>query len=220
LGIAAFEHRWLVDLGFRAAGIADHPVATDGVTRVPRHHRRTAALADAGRLALAAGDPGPPGPGPPASRASSPSRHGWTTAAGRAAGPAVPAVPVRPVGARDPDRRRQAAARRRGAGHRAPREQHCCGLPAYDAGEQDAARDMVRQTMDTLEGVDDVVTPASSCLAMLKPRRPHLLRGDVDEVERAQQLAGRTYDLISYLTARARPAARRRVPWTTATAPR
>jgi Fe-S oxidoreductase len=99
-----------------------------------------------------------------------------------------------------------------------PREQHCCGLPAYDAGEQDAARDMVRQTMATLDGVDDVVTPASSCLAMLKHDAPHLLRDDLDELERSQQLAGRTYDLISYLTAG--PGGCRPAASTTGTAPR
>ncbi len=82
-----------------------------------------------------------------------------------------------------------------------PRAQHCCGLPAYDSGEQDTAREMVRQTMDVLEDGADVVTPASSCLAMLGHDAPYLLRGDIDEVERSQELAGRTYDLISYLTA-------------------
>jgi L-lactate dehydrogenase complex protein LldF len=36
---------------------------------------------------------------------------------------------------------------------------------------------------------------------MLKHEAPHLLRDDLDDLERSQQLAGRTYDLISYLTA-------------------
>ena len=59
---------------------------------------------------------------------------------------------------------------------------------------------MVRQTMEALADGADVVTPASSCLAMLGHDAPYLLRDDLAEVERAQELAGRTYDLISYLT--------------------
>jgi L-lactate dehydrogenase complex protein LldF len=75
-----------------------------------------------------------------------------------------------------------------------PQEQHCCGLPAYDAGVHDAARAMLSQTAATFEGPHDVVTPASSCLAMLTHDGPAL------DPEGSRSIAARSYDLISYLT--------------------
>jgi Fe-S oxidoreductase len=199
-GIGAFAHRGLVDLGFRALGLATTPLRRDGVTNVPR------VLAGHEPFASRTGWRSPPAiPARPArdtlrhGKLAEPSRLAAQPLAGRRvqlflqclSDRLAPEIPI------------AAAKLLRAAGAHVivPREQHCCGLPAYDAGEQDAARDMVRQTMATLDGIDDVVTPASSCLAMLKHDAPHLLRGNLDELERSQQLAGRTYDLISYLTA-------------------
>ncbi|HUG84412.1 MAG TPA: LUD domain-containing protein [Euzebya sp.] len=199
VGMTAFKRRWLVDLGFRAAGLATTPWRRDGVTRLP------SALRDRPQVTTWIGWRTPPAiPLRPArdtlrqGKLAEPTRLAAQPLAGRRvqlflqclSDRLAPEIPI-------------AAARLlRAAGAQVvvPREQHCCGLPAYDAGEQDVARDMVCQTIAAMEGVDDVVTPASSCLVMLKHDAPHLLRGDVATVERAQQLAGRTYDLISYLT--------------------
>ncbi len=200
LGIAAFGQRWLVDLGFRAAGIVTTPLRSDGVTKVPRW------LAERPGLRERVGWRTPPAvPLRPArdrlkrGKLDEPPRLAAQPLAGRTVQLFLQCLSDRLA----PDIPKAAAELLRAAGAdvRLPREQHCCGLPAYDAGEQDAARAMVRQTIATLEGVDDVVTPASSCLAMLKHDAPHLLRDDLDDLERSQQLAGRTYDLISYLTA-------------------
>ena len=200
VGIAVFGHRWVVDVGVRAAGIATTPLRRDGVTRIPK------VLAERERLATRVGWRTPPAiPVRPArshlkpGKLAEPSRLAEQPLAGRKvqlflqclSDRLAPEIPVATA----------KLLRAAGAQVIVPRQQHCCGLPAYDAGEQDAARAMVRQTIATLEGVDDVVTPASSCLAMLRHDAPHLLRDDIDEAERAQQLAGRTYDLISYLTA-------------------
>jgi L-lactate dehydrogenase complex protein LldF len=200
LGIAAFRQRWLFGLGIRAAGVVTTPLRSDGVTRVPRW------LAERPGVREHVGWRTPPAlPVRPArdhlrkGKVEEPARLATQPLAGRTvqlflqclADRIAPAIPI-------------AAARllrAAGADVRLPRAQHCCGLPAFDAGEQDAARAMVRQTIATLEGVDDVVTPASSCLAMLRHEGPHLLRDHLDDLERAQQLAGRTYDLIGYLTA-------------------
>lgn len=199
LGIAAFQHRWLVDLGFRAAGLATTPLRRGTVTRLPR------ALAERPGVAERVGWRSPPAiPVRPArdalrtGRLAEPGRLATQPLAGRRVqlflqclsdrmAPEIPIATARLL-------------RAAGAEVVVPRAQHCCGLPAYDAGEQDAARDMARQTMAALDGVDDVVTPASSCLAMIRHDAPHLLRDDVDALERAEQLSGRTYDLISYLT--------------------
>ena len=81
-----------------------------------------------------------------------------------------------------------------------PSAQHCCGLPAFDAGDRDNARRMARDTIVALEGSDDVVTPAPSCVvAMLKEYRT-LFDDDPAWQARAQRLAERVYDLVGYLS--------------------
>ncbi|MFO7961526.1 MAG: LUD domain-containing protein [Nitriliruptoraceae bacterium] len=197
--LRAFQHPTLVDLGMRAVGVATTPLRRDGVTALP------SALTERGPLADRVGWRTPPAVPPrPArdtlrpGRLEEPPRLAEQPLAGRKVQLFLQCVSDRMA----PDIPIAAAKLLRAAGAQVtvPRDQHCCGLPAYDSGEQDAARSMVRQTMDTLADGTDVVTPASSCLAMLGHDAPYLLRDDLDEVERAQELAGRTYDLISYLT--------------------
>ncbi|MFA9446717.1 LUD domain-containing protein [Egicoccus sp. AB-alg6-2] len=199
LAIAAFEHRWLVDFGLRLTGVLTSPLRRDGVTRLPR------ALLGNGRLDAWIGWRTPPAvPIRPA--------RDRLVAGGLREPPPLASQPLR--GRRvqlflqcladrlAPEVPVAAATLLRAAGAQVlvRREQHCCGLPAYDAGEQDVARSMLRQTLDVLEGADDVVTPASSCLAMLCHDAPRLLRDDAGHRQRADQLAGRVHDLVGYLT--------------------
>ena len=80
-----------------------------------------------------------------------------------------------------------------------PPQQHCCGLPAYDSGDHDSAKVMARATISALAGVDDVVTPAPSCVVSMAHEYGHLLRDEEPWAARAAQLAGRVHDLVSYL---------------------
>ena len=87
-----------------------------------------------------------------------------------------------------------------GARVRLPAGQHCCGLPAFDAGDWDAARRMARQTIDVLDGADHpIVTPATSCVISIKSHWPQLFRGDPDTLRRAGAIAGRVHDLSAWL---------------------
>jgi L-lactate dehydrogenase complex protein LldF len=81
-----------------------------------------------------------------------------------------------------------------------PAAQHCCGLPAFDAGDWDTARRMARHTIEALEGESDVVTPAPSCLAAMIHDYPQLFADDPAWQARARRLAERTHDLTSYLS--------------------
>lgn len=85
-----------------------------------------------------------------------------------------------------------------------PRSQHCCGLPAYDAGYWEPARRMARATIETLEGEDDVVTPAASCAIAMVHDYERLFRDEPVWQDRARQLADRVHDLVSYLQGPAR----------------
>lgn len=82
-----------------------------------------------------------------------------------------------------------------------PDGQHCCGLPALDAGERKAARAMARQTIAALEAphADWIVTAAASCAIMLMHEYGDLLRDEPGWRERAEALAARTLDLVSFL---------------------
>ena len=81
-----------------------------------------------------------------------------------------------------------------------PRNQTCCGQPAYNQGDRADAADLARRTMDALKGYDYVVVPSGSCAGMLKQHYPQLFPEGSSDAERARELAGRTFELISFLT--------------------
>ncbi|MFQ5773804.1 MAG: (Fe-S)-binding protein [Kiloniellaceae bacterium] len=82
----------------------------------------------------------------------------------------------------------------------APRAQTCCGQPAYNAGDRADAEDLARRTVAAFEGFDYVVAPSGSCAAMIREHYPALLAGDPAWAARAEDVAARTYELVSFLT--------------------
>jgi L-lactate dehydrogenase complex protein LldE len=59
-----------------------------------------------------------------------------------------------------------------------PRGQTCCGLPAWEAGFEDVARDAARRTVYLLRGADVILTPSAVCYPMLTEHIPALLAGE------------------------------------------
>ena len=86
-----------------------------------------------------------------------------------------------------------------GADVRIPDSQHCCGLPAFDAGDHDNARRMAKSTIAALEGNDDIVTPAPSCVVAMLHEYETLLSGEPGWQLRARVMKERVYDLVGYL---------------------
>ena len=80
-----------------------------------------------------------------------------------------------------------------------PLDQHCCGLPAIDAGDLEAARKMALATLDALEGYERIVTPAPSCAVAMAHEYEHLFQDDTENKQRAHDLAAKVTDLVSYL---------------------
>jgi L-lactate dehydrogenase complex protein LldE len=80
-----------------------------------------------------------------------------------------------------------------------PRAQTCCGQPAYNQGDRADACDLARRTIEALQGYDYVVVPSGSCAGMLKQHYPELFPKDTPDAERARELAGRTFELVSFL---------------------
>ena len=48
-----------------------------------------------------------------------------------------------------------------------PEAQTCCGQPAFNGGDWDASRKVVRHTVRTFAGTEPVIVPSGSCAAML-----------------------------------------------------
>jgi L-lactate dehydrogenase complex protein LldE len=79
-----------------------------------------------------------------------------------------------------------------------PRAQTCCGQPAYNSGARTEAKGIALQVLDAFEGYDHVVAP--SIVRRDDPRSlPGLFAGDPTVLPRAQQLAARSWELVSFL---------------------
>lgn len=78
--------------------------------------------------------------------------------------------------------------------------QTCCGQPGYNSGDLATARAVARQTVSAFEGFDHVVAPSGSCAGMIRRHYPALLADEPEWAARAEGLAGRTWELVSFLT--------------------
>jgi L-lactate dehydrogenase complex protein LldE len=81
-----------------------------------------------------------------------------------------------------------------------PRAQTCCGQPAYNSGDRATTTELARGILDAFGGYDYVVVPSGSCGGMLRTHMPHLFDNDPNLRTRAEVLALRTYELVSFLT--------------------
>jgi len=80
-----------------------------------------------------------------------------------------------------------------------PESQTCCGQPFFNSGFADEARRLARHTIETFDNGRPVVTPSGSCAAMVKLEYSHLFEDDPAWRARADELAGRTFELSDYL---------------------
>jgi L-lactate dehydrogenase complex protein LldE len=80
-----------------------------------------------------------------------------------------------------------------------PAAQTCCGQPAYNSGDTADTRAIARNVIDAFEGFDYVVAPSGSCAGMIREHYPALFADTPDLYARAQHLARRTYELVSFL---------------------
>jgi len=80
-----------------------------------------------------------------------------------------------------------------------PRAQTCCGQPAYNSGDRATAAALARGIIDAFSGYDYVVVPSGSCGGMLSSHMPQLFDNDPNTRARAEALAARTHELVSFL---------------------
>lgn len=82
-----------------------------------------------------------------------------------------------------------------------PENQTCCGQPAHNAGQREAAQALARQVIAQFDRpeFDYVVAPSGSCADHIKNAYPSLLAEDAQWLPRARTLAARTYELTDFL---------------------
>lgn len=81
-----------------------------------------------------------------------------------------------------------------------PVGQTCCGQPPFNAGLRSAARRIAKQTIRTFEREQgDVVLPSGSCTHMIRHNYAELFAEQPSWLQRAQDLARRTYEFTEYL---------------------
>jgi L-lactate dehydrogenase complex protein LldE len=78
-------------------------------------------------------------------------------------------------------------------------EQICCGQPFFTAGRLDASRRLARKTLSNFRDGQIVVAPSGSCVRMIRHHYQELFQGDPVWEKRAQELAGRVYELSEFL---------------------
>ncbi|MGD9860631.1 Fe-S oxidoreductase [Marinobacterium iners] len=79
-----------------------------------------------------------------------------------------------------------------------PRNQTCCGQPAFNSGDKHNSRTIARQTIEALEGYRYVVGPSGSCIGMLH-HYPELFTEDDPWKARAEALKARAFEVTSFL---------------------
>lgn len=84
-----------------------------------------------------------------------------------------------------------------------PREQTCCGQPAFNSGFRKEARTVASRFLDVFDQPESmeapIVTPSGSCAAMVRNFYPVLFRDDPAELERAKRVADRLWEFSEFL---------------------
>ncbi|HWO76600.1 MAG TPA: (Fe-S)-binding protein [Bacillus sp. (in: firmicutes)] len=79
-----------------------------------------------------------------------------------------------------------------------PKEQICCGQPAYNSGYRKEAIKAAKHMIKAFERSEYVVTPSGSCASMLHEYKG-LFENDLEWYERAQALAEKTYEFTQFI---------------------
>jgi L-lactate dehydrogenase complex protein LldE len=80
-----------------------------------------------------------------------------------------------------------------------PREQSCCGQPAYTSGNPDAAREVARTQIDLFREPWPVVVLSGSCAGMMRHHWPRLFADDPVYGPRTREIAERIFEFAEFL---------------------
>lgn len=80
-----------------------------------------------------------------------------------------------------------------------PRQQTCCGQPAFNAGDRENARKLALSVLDAFESYDYVIIPSGSCAGMISKHYSDLFSEDPNLSARIAALSARTFELMAFL---------------------
>jgi L-lactate dehydrogenase complex protein LldE len=78
-------------------------------------------------------------------------------------------------------------------------DQVCCGQPFYKSGRVKEARLLAGKTIWNFRKESPVVSPSGSCVLMIRRHYQELFAEEPGALERARELASRTYELSEFL---------------------
>jgi L-lactate dehydrogenase complex protein LldE len=81
-----------------------------------------------------------------------------------------------------------------------PGKQTCCGQPAYNSGDRADAKAVAKGVIAAFEPYDYIVAPSGSCAGMIRKHYPPLFAADLEWRPRAEAVAGKAWELVSFLT--------------------
>ncbi len=82
-----------------------------------------------------------------------------------------------------------------------PAGQTCCGQPALNSGDRAGAEAIAKATIACLEPYDAIVIPSGSCGGTIKVHYPEIFAHDPAWHGRAEALAARTHEILTFLDA-------------------
>jgi L-lactate dehydrogenase complex protein LldE len=80
-----------------------------------------------------------------------------------------------------------------------PDTQTCCGQPAYNSGDKKSTKAIAGAVIEAFKGYEYVVAPSGSCAGMISRHYPELFADDPTMLVAAEELAGRTFELVAFL---------------------
>ncbi|AWI10482.1 (Fe-S)-binding protein [Ereboglobus luteus] len=80
-----------------------------------------------------------------------------------------------------------------------PEAQTCCGQPAFNSGDWNASRKVLRHVLDTFTGDAPLIIPSASCAAMIRHGALIAFEKEPQTLPAARKLAGRTWELVDYI---------------------
>ncbi|MBL8490928.1 MAG: (Fe-S)-binding protein, partial [Rhodocyclaceae bacterium] len=80
-----------------------------------------------------------------------------------------------------------------------PRDQTCCGQPAYTSGYPDEARRVAARQLDLFPQPWPIVVPSGSCAGMMRLNWPVLFADDPARLPGVRAIADRVFELTEFL---------------------
>jgi L-lactate dehydrogenase complex protein LldE len=81
-----------------------------------------------------------------------------------------------------------------------PKDQTCCGQPAFNSGYRNEARVVARHFLKTFESSEYIVVPSGSCTSMITHHFHDLFRKEPETLARVEALGRRVYEFATFLT--------------------